>query len=385
MSILILMDRFLPDDGGSINWMVNTYSRWSTEEVIFVVPECENSETVDLSLPFKVIRVPMGFTSWDPMLPQTFFFYVRLALQVQKICRHYHVRQIHCAKVLPEGLVAWWIHLIKGISYILYAHGEEILLTQTSRKFSWLLPKLYNGASALISNSRNTRSLLHRIGVTLTTIHVIHPAVDATAFGAERTNPNWIRKQYDLENSQVLLTVGRLQRRKGQDMVIRALPKVQEQYPHVKYMIVGEGDDLAYLQSLAEEEGVGRSVVFAGHVGKEDLSGFYAACDIFVMPNRQIGADIEGFGMVFLEASASGKPVIGGKSGGTDEAILEGITGYRVNGDNADDIAETILRLLSCPEDGKRMGTEGRRWVCHECSWDAVVHQTHHVVSSLHG
>lgn len=385
MSILVLMDRFLPDAGGSINWMVNTYSRWSADEVIFVVPQCENSKSVDTSLPFKVIRVPMSFENWDPMRPKSFFSYVSLAVQVQKICRQYYVQQIHCAKVLPEGLVGCWIHGIKGIPYISYVHGEEILFTQTSRTFSWLAPKVYNRASALISNSSNTKFLLTRIGVAPHHIHVIHPAVDATIFVEESEKPDWVREQYDLENSKVLLTVGRLQRRKGQDMVIRALAKVHEQMPCVKYVIVGEGEDFSYFKHLAEEVGVDECVVFAGRVGVRELPAFYAASDIFVMPNRQIGGDIEGFGMVFLEASAAGKPVIGGKSGGTNEAILEGITGHRVNGEKADDIAETILHLLSRPDEARRMGTAGRKWVCQERSWDVVVQRTHHVVASIHG
>ena len=380
MSILVLMDRFLPDNGGSINWMVNTYSRWSSEKIVFVVPQCERAEEVDSALPFTILRLPMGFPSWDPTLPKTFIEYARLVFQIQRICQQHEVRQIHCAKVLPEGLVAWWIHRLKGISYVLYAHGEEILFTQMSRKFSWLVPRVYNGAAVVIANSRNTESLLHRIGVTPKRIHVIHPGVEAKLFCDHSENPDRVRKQYGLGKSEVLLTVGRLQRRKGQDMVIRALPKVHKKFPGVKYVIVGQGEDRGYLEHVTRDVGVENSVVFVGRVENKDLQAFYAACDIFVMPNRQIGGDVEGFGMVFLEASAAGKPVIGGKSGGTNEAILDGKTGCRIDGESVDEIAGAILSLLSHPDDARRMGADGQKWVQHNCSWEAVVEKTQKVV-----
>jgi len=285
--------------------------------------------------------------------------------------------------VLPEGLVAWWIHRLKGIPYVLYAHGEEILFTQVSRKFSWLVPRVYNGAAVVIANSSNTETLLNRIGVTPKHIHVIHPGVEAKVFCGHSENPGRVRKQYGLGKSEVLLTVGRLQRRKGQDAVIKALPKVHEKNPGVKYVIVGEGEDRAYLEHLTRDVGVESSVVFVGRVENEELPAFYAACDMFVMPNRQIGGDIEGFGMVFLEANAAGKPVIGGKSGGTNEAILDGKTGCRVDGENVDEIADAILSLLAHPDDARRMGAEGRKWVQNNCSWEAVVEQTQKVVSRV--
>lgn len=384
MSILILLDTFLPHEGGSINWMVNTYSRWSMDQIIFVVPQCEGAQDVDSSLPFTVLRLPMDFSSWDPTLPKTFLTYMRLAFRIQQICREYQVSQIHCAKVLPEGLLAWWVCQMQAIPYLLYAHGEEILFTQTSRKYSWLLPKLYNKASAIISNSHNTQTLLTNIGVAPQHIHVIHPGVDAKSFECPAERRQGIQEQYGLGQSKVLLTVGRLQRRKGQDMVIRALPEICQQFPDVKYLIVGQGEDLGFLQQLADKVGVGTSVVFAGRVSSQELPALYSVCDIFVMPNRQIGGDIEGFGMVFLEANAAGKPVIGGISGGTNEAIADGITGLRVDGESIDQIAGAILKLLSHPEEAQKMGMDGRKRIVQECSWESVVERTLQVVSPIH-
>ena len=127
-----------------------------------------------------------------------------------------------------------------------------------------------------------------------------------------------------------------------------------------------------------------KSVIFAGLVGNRELLEYYAACDLFVMPNRQIGEDIEGFGIVYLEAAAMGKAVIGGKSGGTDDAIVEGVTGLRVDGTNVEDISSAVISLLADPEKARAMGENGRRRVEKEFSWDSVCQQTRLLASAIH-
>lgn len=385
MNILVLMDRFLPHVGGSINWMINAYSRWPWDRITFAVPKGEENPEYDSRFPFDVFRISMKFTSWDPMNPRIFWEYVRCLLSLKNLCRAKHIQQIHCAKVLPEGLLAWCLHRALHIPYILYAHGEEILFSSRSRLYAWLLPKIYNGAAGVIANSRNTEELLVKIGVKPIHIHVIHPGVDIQRFFL-KGNPEQaglVRKQYHLETAAVLLTVGRLQKRKGHDMVIRALPGIMQKFPNVRYIIVGEGEERDHLERLAEEKGVTGKVVFAGNISDKDLPGFYAMCDVFVMPNREIAGDIEGFGMVFLEANAAGKPVIGGESGGTSESIRNGETGFRINGEDLDELTERILHLLASPEMATQLGREGQRWVCRELSWEAVAERTHQVVAGI--
>ena len=124
-------------------------------------------------------------------------------------------------------------------------------------------------------------------------------------------------------------------------------------------------------------------MVFAGSVPDQELAAYYAACDVFIMPNRQIGGDIEGFGMVYLEAGAAGKPVIGGKNGGTDDAIVDGVTGLRVDGNSRSEIADAVIDLLSTPDKAKAMGMRGRQRVANEFTWDAVVERTRRVATMM--
>jgi phosphatidylinositol alpha-1,6-mannosyltransferase len=168
-------------------------------------------------------------------------------------------------------------------------------------------------------------------------------------------------------------------------MVLRALPRIAQAIPQVQYVIVGRGEELASLKALAQSLGVATRVVFAGEVSDQELAVYYAACDLFIMPNRQLDADIEGFGMVFLEAGAAGKPVIGGISGGTDDAIVHEVTGFRVDGTDVDAIAAAVVSLLTDTVKAKAMGEAGRRRVEREFTWEVVVEQTRQLSAAVQG
>ena len=379
---LILTQNFLPVKGGTVTWMLNTYRRYQAGEAVLVTEQCDQGDEVDKALPFPVERIPMKFANWDPTNFSALRGYVHAILNVCKISRQYGVKQIHVARVLPDGLVALLVRWLTQVPYLLYAHGEEIQTHLTSRKFSWLMPKIYNGAAAVIANSTNTKQILENIGIHSDKIHIITPGVSGKLFNISEHAGDSIRQRHKLNNGPVLLTVGRLQRRKGQDMVIKALSKILKVFPNAKYLIVGSGNDEAFLQNLVYECGVADNVIFAGEVSDNELAAYYAACDIFVMPNRQIGEDIEGFGIVFLEASAMGKPVIGGKSGGTQDAILDGLTGFRVDGNQIEAVSVSIMTLLSDPIRAKRMGETGRRRVLKEFTWEQVFLKTRFLADS---
>jgi phosphatidylinositol alpha-1,6-mannosyltransferase len=363
--------------------MLNTYSRFDPREVVVVTSPQAGDAHIDEMLPFRVVRIPMTLNDWDPTGPASLLRYLRIIWQIYRQCHTHRVQQIHCTKVLPEGFIAWALRQCYGLPYLLYAHGEEILIALTSRKLAWLLPRIYRGAAAIIANSRHTKTLLQELGIDASMIHVIHPGVHIQSFCASPEAVQRIRQKHHLGVAPVLLTVGRMQRRKGQDMVIQALPRIRQSMPQVKYVIVGTGEELISLTMLAEELKVQDSVVFAGHIPDQELAAYYAACDVFIMPNRQIGCDIEGFGMVYLEAGAAGKPVIGGKSGGTDDAILDDVTGIRVDGNSSVEIANAVIDLISTPDKAKAMGAHGRQRVESEFAWDTVVQRTHELCTAI--
>nr|HPM77762.1 glycosyltransferase family 4 protein [bacterium] len=155
---------------------------------------------------------------------------------------------------------------------------------------------------------------------------------------------------FDFFGREVLVTLGRIDPRKGHDMIVRALPTIVSKCPQALWVIVGEGEHRLRIEKMVNEAGLGEHVLFAGKVPDEQLSGILARADLFLLPNRRIGNNIEGFGIVFLEAGMFGVPAVGGRSGGAVDAIDDGVTGLLCDGENPDDVAAKALAILTDPE-----------------------------------
>jgi len=170
----------------------------------------------------------------------------------------------------------------------------------------------------------------------------------------------------------VVVCVSRLVPRKGQDVLIRAMPEVRRRVPDAQLLIVGGGPHQPALQQLSREMGV--DAVFTGSVPWEELPAHYDAGDVFAMPcrTRRGGLEVEGLGIVFLEASATGLPVVAGRSGGSPDAVLEGQTGHVVDGTSVAAVAAATADLLAAPDRAREMGAAGRRWVEREWRWDVL-------------
>ena len=204
-------------------------------------------------------------------------------------------------------------------------------------------------------------------------IRLIRLGVDPERFVTVATGSS-VRSRFGLEGKRIPLTLARLVERKGQDKVIEALSLIKREIPDVRYVICGKGNDEERLRRIVAENGVEREVVFAGFVPNDERGAFYDACDAYVMPSREIPekGDIEGFGITYLEANAFGKPVIGGKSGGVSEAVIDGVTGLLVDPCDVEAIAGACVRLLGDPELAGRLGSQGRDRVRREFDWDVI-------------
>jgi phosphatidylinositol alpha-1,6-mannosyltransferase len=189
----------------------------------------------------------------------------------------------------------------------------------------------------------------------------------------------------DRYKDQVILTVGNLVARKGHDTTICALPRLLQRVPDVTYLIVGDGPNLNQLETLATRLGVRNRVIFAGRMADEVLAEVYALCDVFVMSSRVNldEKDVEGFGIVFLEASACAKPVIGGRSGGVPEAIVDGVTGLLIDPNDPRQLSDTIALLLTDREFANRLGEQGRVRAVNDFSWRRVADKVQGILDSV--
>jgi phosphatidylinositol alpha-1,6-mannosyltransferase len=202
-------------------------------------------------------------------------------------------------------------------------------------------------------------------------VQVSNPGVDLERFKPASRDVE-SRQRLGWGDHPVILTVGRLQKRKGHAQLIAALPGIIEKVPRVLYAIVGTGEERAALEKLAHELNVKDHVQFLGEQHHDDLVAAVQQCDVFALPNIEVAGDFEGFGMVLVEAQACGKPVVAGRSGGTNETMLETETGHLVNAGNKDELTEVISGLLTDELKQQRMGAAGRRWAEERFDWNQL-------------
>jgi phosphatidylinositol alpha-1,6-mannosyltransferase len=364
-AILLLTELFPPAVGGSAVLLHGIYSRLDAADVT-VLADGSPDAAPEGDGRMKLRRHPLAWPAWGVASPQGLRRYVGSALMVRRLMPA-RAGVVHCARALPEGVIALLARRLGGAPYVTWAHGEDIASALTSRELTLLTKAVFHGAAAALANSRNTAQMLQSIGVPERKIHVVHPAVDSARFHP-RIDGRAVRQRLAEPDDLVLLSVGRLQRRKGHDAAIEAVAALRDEVPRLRYVIVGDGEERARLEALVDRHGVRDRIVFAGIVGEAELPAYYAACDVFVLPNRIDNGDLEGFGIVFLEAAACGKPVIGGDSGGVPEAVEHEVTGVLVDG-TVPQVAAAIRRLADSEEMRRRLGAAGRERARDRFSW----------------
>jgi phosphatidylinositol alpha-1,6-mannosyltransferase len=357
--LLLLSELYPPAIGGSAVLFGEIYSRLG-------------------DTPVTVLSEGVGMADYGIRNPRALWQYLRLAMKLRVSARR--ASMIHCGRALPEGFAAWLCRRSGGPRYACWAHGEEIATALTSRELTWLMRRVYAGADVIFANSLSTRRMLEELGVAADRLELVYPGVDTQRFRPD-IDATEIRRRIAPGGEMVLLSVGRLQTRKGHDLMIQAVGHLtRQQHRSLRYVIVGDGAERARLEALVDQCGVREYVTFIGEAPAQLLPQYYAACDIFVHPNRVEQTDVEGFGMVFLEAAATGKPTVGGNSGGVPEAMADGVTGLLVGGTDVEELATTVARLMDSDALRRRLGEAGRTRAVREFGWDCAAER----VSTVH-
>lgn len=375
MTTLLITEIFPPQTGGSGRWFWEIYRRLPRAEFLVAAGEHPRQEEFDCTHDLRLHRLPLKMQSWGIRSWGSLRVYCRAILALRRIVLDKKVAMIHCGRCLPEGLIALALRFLTGAEFGCYVHGEDIIYPTTSRELTWLTQQVVKRSAFFVANSQNTARILREVwGVASTRIQVMHPGVDAERFTPARRDPA-ARARLGWGNRLVVLTVGRLQQRKGQDLMIMALKQIRQAIPDVLYAIVGDGEQREALRVLVAQYHLDRHVQFRGEIDDEGLRDCYQQCDLFALPNRQVGPDIEGFGMVLLEAQACGRPVLAGTSGGTAETMRIPETGRVVSCDGPDDLASAVIELLSDPARLDQMGAAGRQWAAEHFDWGALSQQ----------
>lgn len=381
--ILVVTPDFPLWDGGIATValeVANGLQRLGHEIVVLAPSQDPRDREYDGTLPYETVRL----RNVKARHVKTLYH----AWETARLVRLRRFDVVMAQSWFPSGIAACWASGRYGVPYTVTVHGNEILHHRFRTPYwtGWM-HRVFEAASAVLCVSSATAGKILSVlgaGETLERkIRVVRNGVDPDRFIAVAA-PS-VRGRYGLEGKKVILTLARLVERKGQDKLIEALPAIRREIPDVRYVICGKGSDEARLRRIAAEQGVSEEVVFAGFVPNEVRGAFYDACDIYAMPSREIPekGDVEGFGITYLEANAFGKPVIGGRSGGVSEAVIDGLTGILVDPCDVEEIASACIRLLKDPDLSERLGRQGRDRVRQEFNWDGICRELADIMEGI--
>jgi len=335
---LVLTHDYYPHKGGVANYVYHLF-RFFDKKKFMVVSDCPDLQPKDNIIYVKLIHKyiwPSWLLAW---------------WQIRKIIKEHKIELIFTPNILPLGTIA----MFSNIPYIVSLHGLDINLA-IKNKFS-LTQKILRNAEHIIVNSKHTRSSLGVFNLNREKIKLIYPSVELID-DFHQDHLNYLKRKYNIEdNDKVLLTVGRLNKRKAQDMVIKAMANLDK---HTKYFIVGRGDFETDLRKTINHYKLRDRVFIFNNVSDEELVYYYQMADIFVLPNKKTDVEVEGFGIVFLEAAYYGLPIIAGNSGGVLEILQDDKNALLVNGHSLRQLIQALYELLNNKVKADRLSQNAR-------------------------
>ncbi|SEG84782.1 phosphatidylinositol alpha-1,6-mannosyltransferase [Nonomuraea solani] len=356
-NVVIVTNDFPPRPGGIQSFVHGLALR--TPEVAVYAPFWPGCEEFDRRQPYRIVRHPTRLMLPTPAVART----------AAGLVAEHRADTVVFGAAAPLGLLAPRLRAAGARRVVMLTHGHEASWA-SAPGFRAVLRRIGEHADVVTYLGEYTRRRLAAV-VPPGKLVRLAPGVDTEQF-----HPGAPKAELGLSGRPVVVCVSRLVPRKGQDRLIRAWPQVLRSVPDAVLLLVGGGPHRSSLERLA----AGReSIRFTGTVPAASLPGYYAAADVFAMPcrTRWRGVDVEGLGIVFLEASASGLPVVAGASGGAPDAVRPGETGLVVDGADAGEVAHAIVELLSDPAKARKMGAAGRDWITREWAWDQVAARFH--------
>jgi phosphatidylinositol alpha-1,6-mannosyltransferase len=302
--------------------------------------------------------------------------------RMRRLIAQHRVDTVWFGAAAPLALLAQRARQAGATRVLASTHGHEVGWSMLPVARS-VLRRIGDDSDVVTFVSRYTRGRFASAFGPHAALQHLPPGVDTDRFCPDPASRAELRARYRLGERPTVVCVSRLVPRKGQDMLIRALPAIRQRVDGVALVIVGGGPYLETLRRLAERHRVSEHVTFTGGVPAADLPAYHAMADVFAMPCRTRGAglDVEGLGIVLLEASATGVPVIAGYSGGAPETVRHSKTGLVVDGRSVSQITDAVAELLANPDRAAAMGAAGRDWVMAHWRWDALAARLSELVS----
>ncbi len=364
--ILCITNDFGPRAGGIETFIIGLIERFPKNSVIVYTSSQDGSEPFDRAwrenFGVEVIRDQSKI-----LLPS-----FRVGRAVRTLVAERGINRVFFGAAAPLALLAHGLRRAGVTKIVALTHGHEVWWAKVW-PFSWAIRRIGAGADHLTYLGSYTRSQISRsLSASARDAMVkIAPGINTEHF-SPRTDAHVLKAELGLRDKKVIVSVGRLVHRKGQDTLIEALPEILHEVPDAHILFVGEGPHKEYLVKRARALGVTAAITFIGRIQYAELPRYICVGDIFAMPSRSrlAGLEVEGLGIVYLEASACGLAVIGGLSGGAPDAVLQGETGIAVDGTSAKEVARAAVELLTNPARAQLMGAQGRNWIENEWRWE---------------
>jgi phosphatidyl-myo-inositol dimannoside synthase len=361
--VLLVTNDFPPRRGGIQSYLQELVGQLvvaGEHKLTVYASTWKDADPHDCAVPYEVVRYPNTLMLPTPGVART----------MQRLIAERTIDTVWFGAAAPLALMAPLARGAGAGRVIASTHGHEVgwsmlPLARTA------LRRIGTGTDVVTYVSRYTRRRFASAFGADAALEHLPPGVDTERFAPNEVARAEMRARYRLGERPVVVCVSRLVPRKGQDMLIRALPSIRQRVPGAALVIVGGGPYRSNLHRLAHSFGVAQHVVFTDGVPGDELPAHHAMADVFAMPCRTRGAglDVEGLGIVYLEASATGVPVVAGRSGGAPETVIDGETGAVVDGWDVGAIAASVSDLLADPDRAAHMGAAGRRWVVDNWQW----------------
>lgn len=370
---LLVTNDFPPRRGG-IQSYLHTFARLLPPESLVVYAPRWRGDTharFDAEQPFEVVRHPTTLMLPTPLV----------ARRAARLVRERGCETVWFGAAAPLAVLGPHLRRAGASRVVASTHGHEVgwSMLPAARQ---TLRRIGSTTDVVTYVSRYTRGRFASAFGSDAALEHVPPGVDSTVFRPDDAARAELRARYGLGDRPTVLCLSRLVPRKGQDVLIRALAGIREQIDGAVLVIVGGGPYGDALRRLATACGVAEHVVFTGSVPADELAAHHTIADVFAMPCRTRGAglDVEGLGIVFLEASASGVPVVAGRSGGAPETVIEGVTGRTVDGTDVEDVTRSVVEVLRDRDAAAAMGAAGREFVTTEWRWDDLAARLAHLL-----
>jgi phosphatidylinositol alpha-1,6-mannosyltransferase len=362
-TLLLTLD-FPPATGGVANYWANLARELPSDQFFVLAPEGDNSLDFDTRQEYLIFRKNL-LTKNNLVWPRWLPFLIESA----RLVRQEKIEVLIATQVLPGGTIALILKKIFHCRYFLSFHGLDLALAQATPWKKFLLRLIIKNAEQLIVNSEFTGQKILALGINKPTT-VVYPCPNISPADLDGLAEEKIKARFDLDDRRVILSVGRLVERKGFDKVLESLPLVLARGLDLRYVIVGRGADESRLRELIVRFHLEKRVFIVSDVLDDELGAYYNLAEVFIMPSRELpNGDVEGFGLVYLEANAFGKPVIAGRAGGAVEAVEHNVNGLVVDPENENEISQALISFLDNPQKARQFGDRGRARVEDKFQW----------------